>query len=74
LLAPKHQQFGVGGQNFAYRILELAAGIHTLRRTCSIHCLGIRATRFLPCAINVSDQAGCPSPDAQWQVGFPQRV
>ena len=46
----------------------------TRRRTSSTHSLGIRSTRFFPLAMKVKDQAGCPGPEAQWQVGLPQRV
>src|SRR5438094_7261708 len=46
----------------------------TRRRTSSTQSLGMRSTRFLPFTMKVSDQPGCPSPEAHRQVGFPQRL
>ncbi len=46
----------------------------TRRRTSSAHSEGIRSTCRSPWTMKVRDQAGCPLPRAQRQVGFPQRV
>ena len=40
----------------------------------STHSRGMCSTPFSPSTMKVNDQAGRPSPSAQWQVGLPQRV